>query len=165
MRPHYPTRLRDQVQVPSILTSSNTPIIRPNSATTGEHNNIKSTKFNDNIEVNIIDGVNAEHSNLCDLRKYVLLGGFHVSSHMHITTGQYKSAHTENCISTNACLMKLWIPPRLCLSLFLSSTWKDVSIERDLLLQKIYPKIVAVGKQSRLKVFEKSVHRTFIVIH
>ena len=152
MRPYYPTRLRDQVQVPSNLTSSYN---SPDSANR-KHNNLKFTDFQDQIQVSMIDEVNKEQSIRCKLRNYVLRGGFRETSHVHIVTEQHKSVHTENYISTNTCFMKLWIPPRLCLSIFLSSTWEDVSIERDLLLQKILPKIVAVGNQSRLKVYLKT---------
>ena len=80
MRPYYPTRLRDQVQVPSNLTSSYN---SPDSANR-KHNNLKFTDFQDQIQVSMIDEVNKEQSIRCKLRNYVLRGGFRETSHVHI---------------------------------------------------------------------------------
>ena len=96
----------------------------------------------------------AEYSIKCEeLHKYVLCGGFHLPCNRQ---GMDKFANIDNYFSRNDFYMKLWIPPRSRLSIFLSSTWIDVSIERDLLLQKIYPKIASIGKQSQIEVFGMS---------
>ena len=81
MRPYYPTRLRDQVQVPSNLTSSYSP-----DSANRKHNNLKFTDFQDQIQVSMIDEVNKEQSIRCKLRNYVLRGGFSETSHVHIVT-------------------------------------------------------------------------------
>ena len=138
MRPYYTTRLREQLQGP------------PDTSRKGYAQPTAKSKDQNEVHVE----VNEEYSIKCEeLRKYVLRGGFHVSSD-NVVKFTDKFAHNENLLSRNECYMKLWIPPRSRLSIFLSSTWNDVPVERHLLLQKIYPKLASVGKQSRLKVLE-----------